>query len=73
MVQPGRNPDGTFASNDATVGQFAEAIVAAVEVLRRGVWLHTEQQREYEGHIATARAAARLTDAGERPGKEDTH
>jgi hypothetical protein len=47
--------------------QFAEAIIAAVECLSFATWMHTEQRAELEGHIATARAAAGLDDAGKIP------
>jgi hypothetical protein len=65
--KPGRDARGQFVSNDATIGQFAEAIIHAIEVLSYGKWLHKEQQAEFEGHLATARAAAGLADAGKRP------
>jgi hypothetical protein len=55
---------------DATGQQAIESIIAAVELLRVGVWLHTDQALEFDGHIATAKAAAGLVDAGERPGLE---
>jgi hypothetical protein len=68
--KPGRNLDGTFATNDATVQQALESIIAAVEVLSYGKWMHTEERAEFESHLATARAAAGLADAGERPETE---
>jgi hypothetical protein len=70
MSKPGRDAHGRWATNDATGQQAIEAIIAAVELLRIGVWLHTDQALEFDGHIATAKAAAGLADAGERPATE---
>jgi hypothetical protein len=41
MSKPGRDAHGRWATNDATGQQAIEAIIAAVELLRVGVWLHT--------------------------------
>jgi hypothetical protein len=64
---PGRNPDGTFTTNDATTQQAIEALIQAVECLSFVTWMHKDQRAELESHIATAKAAVGLADAGERP------
>jgi hypothetical protein len=70
MPKPGRNAQGQWLTNDATGQQALEALISAIEIVRVGVWLHTDQALEFDGHIATAKAAAGLADAGERPGTE---
>jgi len=67
MPKPGRNALGQWAADDATGQQTIEAIVSAVECLGAALWMHAEQRAEFDGHIATAKAAVGLADAGERP------
>jgi len=67
MPKPGRNTRGQWATNDATGQQAIEAIIAALEVMAGVQWMHTEQRAEFDSHIATAKVAVGLADAGERP------
>jgi hypothetical protein len=70
MSKPGRDAHGRWATNDATGQQAIEALISALEVMAGVQWMHTEQRAEFDSHIATAKAAAGLADAGERPGTE---
>ncbi len=73
---PGRSEGGEFITNDSTGGQAFTAVIAAIEATLNALTSDLPEVREafvstaWE-HLALARDAAALMDAGKRPATDD--